>query len=82
MHSANPALPIQRRFLILLLRSKALPSTLQAKAEDKEENERMFKLVNEGNGVLSDANKRRKYDAGYSLEEIEVRLPSYSAKMC
>jgi len=42
----------------------------------------MFKLVNEGNGVLSDANKRRKYDAGYSLEEIEVRLPSYSTKMC
>ena len=59
----------------LLLQDKAHDILLQAKAEDREENERMFKLVNEGNGVLSDANKRRKYDAGYSLEEIEqVRL--------
>jgi DnaJ family protein C protein 7 len=35
------------------------------------EAERMFKLVGEAHAVLSDANKRRKYDAGLSLEEIE-----------
>ena len=49
----------------------SMASMLQALPEAREENERMFKLVNEGNGILSDATKRRKYDAGYTLEEIE-----------
>jgi len=50
--------------------------TVDASDEAKAEAERMFKLVGEANAVLSDASKRRKYDAGYSLEEIETGVDS------
>ena len=48
------------------------PDKAGADEGDRVEAERMFKLVQEANGVLSDAAKRRKYDAGLSLEEIEA----------
>ena len=38
---------------------------------EKKQAEDMFKDVGEAMGVLSDAKKRRMYDEGYSLEEIE-----------
>jgi len=47
------------------------PDKAAASDLSPQEAERMFKLVGEANAVLSDAAKRRKYDAGLTLEEID-----------
>eukprot|EP01125_Pyxidicula_operculata_P012826 TRINITY_DN4225_c0_g1_i1.p1 TRINITY_DN4225_c0_g1~~TRINITY_DN4225_c0_g1_i1.p1 ORF type:complete len:442 (+),score=102.67 TRINITY_DN4225_c0_g1_i1:22-1347(+) len=39
--------------------------------EKRDEAEKKFKEIQEANSVLSDPNKRAKYDAGHDLEEIE-----------
>lgn len=39
--------------------------------DDRATSERMFKLIGEAQGVLADPDKRSKYDAGWTLEEIE-----------
>lgn len=44
---------------------------VQAGEADREVAEAKFKLVGEANSVLSDPQQRQRYDAGWSLEEIQ-----------
>ena len=44
---------------------------VQAGEADREAAEAKFKLVGEANSVLSDPQQRQRYDAGWSLEEIQ-----------
>lgn len=43
----------------------------KASSEDREENEKKFKLVGQAHAILSEPAKRQKYDAGWSAEEID-----------
>eukprot|EP00884_Botryococcus_braunii_P015890 jgi/Botrbrau1/2985/Bobra.0026s0047.1 len=45
-------------------------------SEEREEAEAKFKLLGGAHAVLSDPDKRQKYDAGWTLEEIEQGYPS------
>eukprot|EP00899_Mesostigma_viride_P028991 jgi/Mesvir1/9277/Mv03137-RA.2 len=47
------------------------PDKVNGTEEEKSEADRMFKLIGEANSVLGDPVKRRKYDAGMNLDEID-----------
>merc|ERR1719309_1642110 len=51
------------------LRSASPDRHTQAEEAERKEEEKKFKEVNEAYSVLSDKNKRARYDAGHDLEE-------------
>jgi curved DNA-binding protein CbpA len=55
---------------------------VQAGEADREAAEAKFKLVGEANSVLSDPQQRQRYDAGWSLEEIQQGFSNDGGGSC